>query len=96
MHRPKKPPPGPYAFETYYRICSKDLARRVRADGGALYVFLTGMRYARIRAFPSAHDRSDEELAVVLQELLDMDVDGFMTDYPHKVMRILRALKVRE
>ncbi|MBN1614823.1 MAG: hypothetical protein JW950_10185 [Deltaproteobacteria bacterium] len=87
----KDPPPGPYAFETYYRFCSRDLVERIRADGGGLYPFLT-----EIEIFPAVDTAADDRLKTVLKELIDLGVDGVMTDYPAKVVRVLRSLDLRE
>lgn len=88
---PRSPPTMPYAFETYFGLCSRDLIERVRSDGGAFYVFLTG-----IVMFPGVDGRSERKIQEVLDGLVDMGVDGIMTDYPAKIMSILRRMKVRK
>ncbi|NTU48530.1 MAG: hypothetical protein HGA84_05940 [Syntrophobacteraceae bacterium] len=87
---PRAPSSKPYAFETYFKLCTRDLIERVRSDGSAFYVFLTG-----IMLFPAVDQRSEAKLQDVLKELLDMGVDGIMTDYPAKVTKLLRLMKVR-
>ncbi len=88
---PRSPQTMPYAFETYFRLCSRDLIHRVRSDGGAVYVFLTG-----IMMFPGVDGRGEAKIQEVLDGLLDMGVDGIMTDYPAKVLGILKRMKVRK
>ncbi|NLI83540.1 MAG: hypothetical protein GX443_17940 [Deltaproteobacteria bacterium] len=83
--RMRRPPATPYALETYYRLPTAEMVRRVHEEGGALYVFLTGLM-----GFPSVDDQPEDRLAAVLGELVHMGVDGIMTDFPRKVMRILQ------
>lgn len=87
---PRTPPTMPYAFETYFGLGARGLIDRVRSDGNAFYVFLTG-----IMMFPGVDGRNEGKLREVLHGLVDMGVDGIMTDYPAKVMGLLRRMRVR-
>lgn len=97
--KPKKPSEKPYAFETYFKLASEGLVQNVREDQSAFYVFLTGLfkiPLKGIHVFPSVDNKDYEKLKKVIEHLLDAGVDGIMTDYPEKVMKILRELGIRD
>ncbi|NLI32151.1 MAG: hypothetical protein GX422_05115 [Deltaproteobacteria bacterium] len=89
--KPVRPPAAPYAMETYYQLSTPELVQRVRGEGGALYVFLT-----KFKPFPSVDDKREGRLAEVMKRFIDMGIDGFMTDYPEKVMKILHGMGLAE
>jgi len=91
LFKPKDPSKKPYAFETYFKLASEGLVKDVREDKSAFYVFLTA-----ILIFPSLDNKDDKKLKKVIGHLLDAGVDGIMTDYPEKVMKILREMGTRD
>jgi len=91
IYKPEEPAQRPYAFETYFKLASKTLAEKVREDQSGLYLFLTG-----IFLFPSVDNRDDTRLKKIIGHLVDAGVDGIMTDYPAKVVQILREMGIRE
>jgi glycerophosphoryl diester phosphodiesterase len=46
--------------------------------------------------FPSVDAGNEDQLKTVLKEMTEIGVDGVMTDYPEKVVRLLRSLNLRE
>ena len=83
------------AYETSHKFANRNLVKKVHKAGGSFYVFLTG-----IPLLAPAIDGKDtkelkelKELKERLFELLNMGVDGIMTDYPKKVGTLIRKWK---
>ena len=74
------------AYETFQAQATKKLVQKVHRAGGSFYVFITG------RLVGIEH-KSPKALKKRLFELLDMGVDGIMTDYPKKVGALMREWK---
>ena len=77
------------AYETSHAWATRSLVTKVRRAGGSFYVFLTGIRIVA----PAIDDMSAEDLEGPLFSLLDVGVDGIMTDYPRKVGALIRKWK---
>ena len=74
------------AFQTSHALVTRSLAREAHRPGGAVHVFLSG--------FPMTPEMvtettTDGELKQALIGLIDKGVDGVMTDYPKRVVRLL-------
>ena len=71
------------AYETSHLLAGKRLVNKVCKAGGSFYVFIIGGR---------GIDKK-KHLKKRLFRLLDMGVDGIMTDYPEKVGELIREWK---
>ena len=85
LRKKKKKDLSKHPFQTSWALASQTLAKTVHDHGGSLQVFLT--KYPFIAS--AVDSLPDAELKSELSKLLDMGVDGFMTDYPARVRDIL-------
>jgi glycerophosphoryl diester phosphodiesterase len=75
-----------FAFETTYVLVNEDLIRRVRISCGSIFVFLTS--FGPIPAIDKNSPISENGKKKIFK-LLDMGVDGIMTDRPGEVKAIM-------
>lgn len=75
-----------HAFQTSYRLVSAELVKEVHDRGGAVHAFLTGFGPLK-----GVEEQGERKLRAEIARLLKADVDGIMTDYPEKVIAIVRG-----
>jgi len=78
------------AFQTSHRLVTPKLVDRVHARGGAVHAFLTPFPLLK-----GIEHLSEPDLADALEELLERGVDGIMTDYPARVIPLVRQAAAR-
>lgn len=78
------------AFQTSHRLVTQKLVDRVHERGGAIHAFLTPFPLLK-----GIEDASEPELAAAIERLLDCGVDGIMTDYPARVVPLVRRAAAR-
>jgi glycerophosphoryl diester phosphodiesterase len=74
------------AFETSYVLINQDLVKRVREACGSIFVFITS--FGPIPAIDKEREFSGEKLKIIF-DLLNIGVDGIMTDRPREVRKII-------
>ncbi len=72
-----------WAFETSHATISRPLVQFVHRKRGGIYVFLTAF------GLPALDKDDSPESTDRILEILDMGVDGLMTDYPCRIRRIV-------
>jgi glycerophosphoryl diester phosphodiesterase len=75
-----------FAFETSHVIVTEELVQRVRDSCGSLFVFITA--FWPIRALDKQPSLSEAERSKIFR-LLDMGVDGIMTDRPAGLRKLM-------
>ncbi len=83
-----------YAFETSYRFITAELVGEVHRAQGGIYPFLTGFG-PTLKPLVEPGMR-DEDVRKALFALLDLGVDGVMTDYPARIVPMVKAWKERQ
>jgi len=85
-----KPPLEHWTLETAHALVDKPLVEEVHRRGGAIHAFLTP--FAKW-VLPGVDHKADAELEKEIRRLLETGIDGIMTDYPARVVPIVKKVQ---
>jgi len=81
-----------YTLETSHALVGKKLVDEVHRRGGAIHAFLT----AFTAVLPGVEHKGEPELRSEIQRLLETGIDGIMTDFPERVVPIVRQIQATQ